>query len=90
VNGNLSSWSSPSWLGLYHALSLREFDLEFRTLANNIVSLFTYKRVQGVGSETNLFSLSLGSSKGQALCTSHVVKEYLGMKGLRDKNPLKR
>jgi len=46
--------------------------------------------VQGVGSETNLFSLSLGSSKGQALCTSHVVKEYLGMKGLRDKNPLKR
>jgi len=46
--------------------------------------------VQGVGSETNLCFFSLGCSKGQALRTSHVGKEYLGMKGLGDKNPLKR
>jgi len=64
--------------------------LEFRTLANNIVSLFTYKIVQGVGGETNLCSLSLGSSKGKALLTRHVGKEYLGMIGLGGKNPLKR
>ena len=70
--------------------SLREFNLEFRTPTDNIVSLFTYKRVQGVGSETNLCCLSLGSSKGQTLRTSHVGEEYIGMKGLDDKNPLKR
>jgi len=46
--------------------------------------------MQGVGGETNLCSLSLRNSKGQALLTSHVGKEYLGMKGLGDKNPLKR
>jgi len=46
--------------------------------------------VQGVGSETNLCCLSLGSSKGQTLRTSHVGEEYIGMKGLDDKNPLKR
>ena len=40
------------------------FDLEFRTPANNIVSLFTYKIVQGLGCETNLCSLSFRSSKG--------------------------
>jgi len=57
---------------------LREFNIEFRTSADNIVSLFTYKIGQGVGGETNLCSLSLGSSKGQALLTSHVWKEYLG------------
>jgi len=45
--------------------------------------------VQGVGSETNLCSLSLGSSKGQTLRKSHVGKEYLGMKWLGDKNSLK-
>jgi len=46
--------------------------------------------VQGVGSETNLCFLSLGSSKGEYLHTSHFGKEYLGVKGLGDINPLKR
>jgi len=69
---------------------LREFDLEFRTPVDNIVSLLTYKMLQGVVCEVNLCSLSLGSSKEKALDTSHVGKEYLGMKGLFDENSLRR
>ena len=39
----------------------QEFDLEFRTPVDNIVSLFTYKIVQGLGCELNLCSSSVGS-----------------------------
>ena len=42
--------------------SSREFDIEFRTPVDNIVSLFTYKIVQGLGCELNLCSLSVGSA----------------------------
>jgi len=68
----------------------REFNLEFRTPANNLVSLLTYKIVQGVGCGLDLCSLSLGSSKDGFLYTYHVGKECLGMKNLFDENPLKR
>ena len=46
--------------------------------------------MRGVVCEVNLCSLSLGSSNGKVLDTSHVWKEYLGMKGLVDENPLRR
>ena len=70
--------------------SSREFDLEFRTPANNIVSLFTYEIVQGVGCELDLCFLSLGSSKDGVLYKDHVWKECLGMTNLFYENPLKR
>ena len=42
--------------------SSKEFNLEFRTLIDNIVSLFTYKIVQGLRCELNLCSLSVWSA----------------------------
>ena len=70
--------------------SSREFNHEFKTPADNIVSLFTYKILRIVVCEVNWCSKSVGSSKEEVLDTSQVGKEYLGMKELFDENPLRR
>ena len=52
----LATWivsCPPSW---------RQFNLEFRTPTNNIVSLFTYKILRGGVCEVNLCSWNFGSS----------------------------
>ena len=82
----LSSWvvsCPPNW---------KEFNIEFRTPVNNIVSLFTGKIeiFLDLICEANLCSLSFGSSYGWVLHTSHVWKEYLGMKLFVCENPLRR
>ena len=78
-----------SWF-LSCPLGLREFDLEFRTPADNTVSWLTYKIVQGVGCELDLCSLNLGSSKDGTLYKDHVWNDCLGMKNLFEENPLRR
>ena len=82
-------WPSSYLLGLYHAPKF-EIDIKFRTPADNIVSLLTYKIVQGVGCELDWCCLSLGSSKDGVLYIDHVWKECLGMTTFFYENPLKR
>jgi len=72
--------------------SLKEFVLEFRTLVNNIVSLFT-KKIEIFlcwGCEPNFCSWSLGSAHGWILDTCHVCRECFGKKWFVCENPLRR
>ena len=71
--------------------SWKEFDLEFRTPENNIVSLFIEKieTFLDLGCEANLCSLNFSSSYEWVLYIGHVWKEYLGMKWLFGENPLR-
>ena len=68
----------------------KEFDHEFRTYADNIVSLFTYKIVQGGRCELDSYSLSLGSLKDGVLNIEHVWKDCVGMANRVEENPLRR
>jgi len=71
----------PSWREFYH---------EFRTPADNKVSLQAYKRVQEEICKLDLYSLSVGSSKNEVLYTNHVWKDCLGMTMLFEESPLRR
>ena len=70
-------------------LGWKEFVLEFRTPANNLVSLFQEKRFLSWGCEKNLCSWSLESSHGWILDTDHGCRECLGKRLFVCENPLK-